>query len=173
MSLVFLDLETTGLNKYKHDIWEAAWAVEDGPIHTGFVNHTVLNADPYGMAVNWYYNRFDAETDFDFEKMQGVEDALRADLTDNTIVAANPAFDAGFLEHRWQEAPWHHRLLDIEAYAMPALELDKPCGLATIAERLNVVAPDHTAEQDVDTLRKCYVILADYYKSAATIWNKL
>lgn len=47
-----------------------------------------------------------------------------------------------------------YRLFDIEAYAMPALGLHEPKGLAYIAEQLGVQAPDHSAAADVHTLRE-------------------
>jgi DNA polymerase III epsilon subunit-like protein len=94
------------------------------------------------------------------------ESALFAALKGACLVAANPAFDAAFLRARWGESPWHYRLLDVEAYAMPALNLDRPHGLAYIAEQLGVTAPDHSAEQDVLTLRACYLKLHDNYAEA-------
>jgi oligoribonuclease (3'-5' exoribonuclease) len=46
MTLVFLDTETTGLDPNRHEIWEVAYAVEDDPIVSGSVHHSLRNADP-------------------------------------------------------------------------------------------------------------------------------
>ena len=92
-----------------------------------------------------------------------METRLRERLQGATLVCSNPSFDEAFLRERWRETPWHHRKIDIATYAMPALGLDRPAGLATIAERLGVRAPDHTAAGDVLTLRACYVELAARY----------
>ena len=159
-NLVFLDLETTGLDMFKHSIWEAAWAVEDGEIKSGFLYHDLKNADPYALEINGYHSRITPEHD----DWHANEESLYNDLKGSTIVAANPAFDAGMLQYRWREQPWHYRLLDIEAYAMPVLGLTRPRGIAYIAERLEVVAPDHTAYNDVYTLRQCFDILTNIYK---------
>ena len=88
---------------------------------------------------------------------------MQAALRNATLVAANPHFDASFLRRRWGHAPWKYRLLDIEAYAMGALNLIEPKGLAYIAEKLGVDAPDHTAAGDVWCLRECFGRLSDIY----------
>lgn len=166
MSLVFLDTETTGLDPQIHDVWEIAYAVDGGPIRAGIVHHSLVGADPKALELNGYWSRpdelFDRRTAFSFEQ------DVRAALEGNTLVAANPAFDAKFLQARWGVAPWKYRLLDLEAYALPLLQLDgheAPVGLAKIAERLGVTAPDHSARADVLTLRECFYRLRDYYGS--------
>lgn len=98
----------------------------------------------------------------------GFEMAAKAALTGATIVGANPAFDTSFLRARWKGAPWHYRLIDIETYAMPALNLDRPKGLAYIAEQLGIQAPDHTAAGDVHTLRECWRALNAHYAAATS-----
>ncbi|MEB0161226.1 hypothetical protein, partial [Pseudomonas sp. AH2 (2023)] len=58
-TLVFLDLETTGLDPKKHDIWEAAWAVgETGPIKHSFLEHDLHGLDPGAAKVNGYFERY-------------------------------------------------------------------------------------------------------------------
>lgn len=165
--LVFLDIETTGLDKFKHETWEAAWAINDEPINQTFLKHNVDRADPEALSINGYHDRI---TKFDKSWDQG-EELLYSDLKDNTVVAANPSFDTGFLESRWHRSttfwlraePWLYRKIDIEVYAMPLLQLDRPRGLAYIADALEVEAPDHTAYNDVYTLRECFKILRDSY----------
>lgn len=161
MSLVFVDVETTGLDPSLHSIWEVAFAVDDGPILSSFVAHSTEHADPGALEVNGYLDRFQGAPLLGLE----FERQLRGALTGNTLVAANPAFDAAFLRARWGVAPWRYRLLDVEAYAMPYFDLDVPVGLARIAELLGIEAPDHTAHADVDVLRKCFYELRTIYKN--------
>lgn len=162
--LVFLDLETTGLNPTRHQVWEAAYAVGvDGDVQTSFLPHGLENADPAALHFNNYVVRA-AQTQMDMSKALMFEGAFKAALQGATVVAANPAFDMAFLFARWGEAPWHYRLLDIEAYAMPLLGYDRPQGLNTIVKDLRergheIYTPDHTARADVLCLRDCYKAL--------------
>lgn len=163
MTLLFLDLETTGLDPTRHHVWEAAWAVNDEPINATFVGHSLVGADEKALEIGGYWDRFDGTlVDVDQEL------ALRRVLEGATIVGANPAFDAGFLNARWGQSPWHYRLLDIETYAMPALGADRPVGLAKIHDHLtgrgfDIPNPDHTAGGDVDCLRACHQALTYIY----------
>ena len=155
--LIYLDTETTGLDPHQHQVWEIAWAVEDGPVNVMQVHHSLAGADVVALRINKYVDRWEQAAD------DSLEAALRRDLRGSTLVCSNPSFDEAFLRERWRETPWHHRKIDIATYAMPALGLDRPAGLAQIAERLGVRAPDHTAAGDVLTLRACYVELAARY----------
>lgn len=163
--LVFLDVETLGLDA-EHDIWEIAYAVEDGQIHAEVVEHCHRDADPRALAVNGHDSRCPRpDLDVFDPGMDGVlfEREVRAALHGATLIAANPHFDALRLFERWGDEPWHYRMIDVETYAMPALGLDRPPGLATIAERLGVTPPDHTAAGDVHTLRECWRLLRRTY----------
>ena len=155
--LIYLDTETTGLDPHQHQVWEIAWAVEDGPVNVMQVHHSLAGADVVALRINKYVDRWEQAAD------DSLEAALRRDLRGSTLVCSNPSFDEAFLRARWRETPWHHRKIDIATYAMPALGLDRPAGLAQIAERLGVRAPDHTAAGDVLALRACYVELAARY----------
>ena len=155
--LIYLDAETTGLDPFVHEVWEIAWAVNDGPVETLQVRHSLAGADVTALRINGYVDRWT-------EPAAGALEArLQKILKGATLVCSNPSFDESFLRERWRETPWHHRKIDIATYAMPALGLDRPVGIAQIAERLGVRAPDHTAAGDVLTLRACYVELAARY----------
>ena len=159
--LVYLDTETTGLDPFRHDVWEIAWAVDDGPVQTMQLRHSLTNADVAALRINRYVDRWDKAA------TEAAEAGLRNDLEGATLVCSNPSFDEAFLRQRWGRTYWHHRKIDIATYAMPALGLDRPVGLATIAERLGMRAPDHTARVDVLVLRACYVKLAAWYDRRA------
>lgn len=167
MTLVYLDTETTGLDPDRHEVWELAYAVDDGPIHSGVMFHSLRHADPKALAMNGYWER---TKDAKPEVWADLENGARFALEGATLVGANPAFDAAFLRARWGVTPWRYRLFDIEAYAMGALGWDEPKGLAAIAERLaigeglDIPAPDHTAAGDVATLRACHLALRNFYR---------
>lgn len=165
MTLVYLDTETTGLDPNHHHIWEMAYAIDDGPIESAIVPHTIAGADDKALEIGRYFERTalrHVSTQFEMGMMSDLEGA--------TLVGANPAFDTAFLRARWGITPWRYRLLDIEAYAMGALGWDEPKGLAAIAETLvigegyEIPAPDHTAAGDVDTLRDCHWALREIYR---------
>lgn len=159
MTFVYLDIETTGLDPDVHQVWELAYAVGDDAISVGRLEHDLRFADPAALRIGRYWDRRDplmrAGDRFEFDAHEALSGA--------TLVAANPAFDTAFLYRRWNTMPWHYRLLDIEVYAMPALGLDTPKGLAFIADQLGVEAPDHTAAGDVAALRSCHRKLQAHY----------
>lgn len=166
MSLVFVDLETTGLDYKNSQIWEAAYAVDDEPVQVSLLNHTLKHADPVALGINEYSTRI-KEWDSGIlgkSDRDDWEQEFQQALSGNTLVAANPHFDATMLQRRWGFEPWKYRMIDLEAYAMPYLGLTEPRGLAYIAEKLGVEAPDHSAYQDVVTLRQCYRALQEKYK---------
>lgn len=160
MTLIYLDIETTGLDPLIHDVVEIAFAVDNGPIHSGVVEHSLEDADLKALEINQYYERglCNVVVDSDFEH------SFREAVHGCTIVGANPAFDTSFLRVRWGCAPWKYRLLDIEAYAVPVLGFTVPKGLAAISDELrkqgfDIPEPDHSAEKDVEALRACHTAL--------------
>ena len=159
MTYVFLDTETTGLNPDLHEVWEIAYAVDDGPIKHGFVTHNAVGADPAALNLNGYFDRFLGD-DFYHDALRFEFEARRA-LHNATIIASNPSFDTAFLRRRWGYEPWYHRKIDISTFALPIY--GEMLGLYKIAERLKIEPPDHTAAQDVDTLRRCFRALQAKY----------
>lgn len=156
--LVFLDIETTGLDPDVHEVWEIALAFDNsGKPLSWVVEHSLKTADPEALRLNGYWGRrrLLSATSAD------IDPSTRQALTGATIVGANPAFDTAFLRRRWGATPWHYRLLDVEAMAVGVLALDRPQGLAKLADRLradgyDIPAPDHTAAGDVLTTRAVY-----------------
>jgi DNA polymerase III alpha subunit (gram-positive type) len=160
MNYIFLDTETTGLLHSVHDVWEIAYAINNGPIHSSFVEHDIESADPKALEINGYKDRFKGLPQFP----QLFEMNLQEAGKNATLVAANPAFDNGFLVARWGFRPWQYRMLDISTYAMPYFDWKIPEGLATVAKCLDISAPDHTAAEDVNVLRQCFYKLAHAYE---------
>lgn len=158
--LVYLDTETTGLSLELHDIWEVAYAIDDSDIKSFVVTHSLETADPKALEVNGYFDRFPGGAN----AVPMADLWLRAALTGRFLVGANVAFDAYRLERRWGVAPWHYRMIDVEAYAMPVLGYDRPKGLNGITDDLRglgyeIPEPDHTAAGDVATVRSVHKAL--------------
>lgn len=162
MSLVFIDTETTGLLPH-HQIWEMAYAVDNGKINSGIVAHTVVGADEVALKIGNY----DARGGSDTRKWNKfVEYGMWTALKGNTLVAANPHFDATKLEARWGvKDHWNYRMIDLESMAVGKLhDGEKMIGLNGIRERLlnlgfEIAPPNHTAAGDVACLRSCFYTL--------------
>lgn len=157
-NLLFLDTETTGLDPRVHDVWEIAFAVDDGPIRSFVLPHSLKTADPKALELNGYWERYPLGAPADGPH---VDPMLRAEFEGKTVVGANPAFDAAFLFARWGVQPWHYRMIDVESVALGFLDYDRPKGLKGIADDIRnsgheIPEPDHTAAGDVATLRAVY-----------------
>jgi DNA polymerase III epsilon subunit-like protein len=162
---VFVDLETTSLDPRSGDVWEMAYAIDlQAVVYQCFVGHALYAADPEALKINRYHERWPGLPD---KEAWPWEMNFKKALNGATLVAANPAFDADFLRFRWnlwREVPWRYRMLDLETYAMPALHLDEPKGLAYITEQLGTGNPDpHTAKGDVVALRDAFYELQRIY----------
>ena len=162
--LVFVDCETTGLDPDLHEIWEIAYAVNDGPVIHNVVPHQLETADPKALKMNGYWDRGNWGLKDKWGENFDLE--VREALDGNTLVGANPAFDAAFLRKRWGVDPWSYRMIDVESMALGILEYERPRGLAGISEDLQlrgypITEPNHSAHLDVVVLRDCYKALRD------------
>jgi DNA polymerase-3 subunit epsilon len=160
--VIVVDVETSGLRRDVDIAVEIAWcnmttgqAGSFVPVHD--VAWVLANGDPEALRLNHYRERLaGAEQD-----VHGVGwHNMREQLTGNSWAGSNPAFDT----HYWHKAYgpdvyWHHRLVDLAAYAggvmgLPLAELE---GLEAVCEKVNVVnrAP-HTALGDVYATARCF-----------------
>lgn len=128
--LIFLDCETTGLDPYRHDIWEVAAVRRDVDgterEYHAFVDHDVSQADalPDSFRLD-HVARYQAEVALP----PGVMVRQLADFIGVTedygkrahIVGAVPSFDTerlGLLFDAFSvPVPWHHHLIDVEVLA--------------------------------------------------------
>lgn len=178
--VIVVDTETSGLDPARHTTLEVAWwnltTDERGlfiPPHN--VSTVLAGADIEALRVNRYIDRIPGQpqdlddtelhrlwsqfTDYDEDD---VTDDGRAAETRHVLAGANPAFDAAFLSNLFaglaRVAPWHHRLLDLSAYAagVLGLDVDELPGLRTVCALLNVEPGDHTAEGDVTATGLCF-----------------
>lgn len=165
--LVFVDTETTGLDLDRHEVWEIAYAVGNGPVvvFQRPLYHGTLNlADPKALEINGFHERYREPT---WEVYRHDMDEFESALKGRHVVGSNPAFDTAFLRDLFvgESAPWHHRLVDLATLAMPLFKSPLPVGMAKVAEILGVVQDNsHTAQDDVRVLRECYKILAEKYE---------
>lgn len=173
---LYLDTETTGLDVSRHDVWEMAYAMDDGPISSSIITHTLVKADAKALEVGNYWHRM--MEPFSAYESAVWEDIAKSEMFDHKstlyLVGANPGFDARFLEARWGLTPWHYRMIDIESFAMGAIGhlvvdgINVPVGLHIICETLrtlgwDIPAPDHSASGDVAALRAAFKALTAIY----------
>lgn len=173
--IIVVDVETSGLDVDRHTTVEVAWwhlgTGQRGrfiPPHN--VSTTLANADIEALQINRYIDRIAA---FPQDHLGDDATELAELLHDATLAGSNPAFDARFLTAMYTHYDnlelvgvprWHHRLLDLSAYAagvlgIPPTELP---GLATVCELLGVTNPaPHTAEGDVTATGQCFLRLFD------------
>jgi len=163
--LIFLDVETTGLDPARHEVWELAYAREDGPVRSFQLAHSLTWADEEALRINGYRERIGRES-------KGHDPSLMTILAGATIVGSNPAFDTAMLRARWRAAPWHHRLINVAEGAMWLFGWERPKGLADVRTALmergyDIPEPDHTAAGDVEATRATYYALRDLVAEAA------
>lgn len=162
--LLFVDVETTGLDPDNHEVWEIAYATETSLVLSSIVRHSDQNISGEAAKVNRYYERV---TDWSSGISGSFERRFKRDLVGATIVTANTPFDTAMLTKRYGGQLWHYRCIDIESYAMPLLGFARPPSFLQIVEALNadydarIPLPDHTATGDVTALREAFMFLRD------------
>lgn len=176
MRLAFVDIETTGLDPDRHEIWEVGVIIRDGAAddveHHWFLEpHALENADQVALQIGRYHERhplgYLCESDqvYDVIRDGQASHEIAAALWDSCLVGANVRFDAGFLERflRWnQDTPgWHHRLCDVESAigGKYAIEPPKEWGLKKLAPLTGCdlsAYEEHTALGDARLARDCY-----------------
>ena len=158
-ALVFLDIETTGLDPRTDEVWEFA-AIRrevDGSEtrYHEFVKHDELLRDSLPEPF-----RSDAERRFSWQaaisrRVFGAQ--LGTVLMGKPrIVGACPWFDTGFLVKYVERPTWSHRLIDVETLAVGKLGR-LVNGLADAAQALGIDHPAaHTAMGDAETAMRVY-----------------
>lgn len=168
--VVCVDVETSGLDPDRDVVVEVGWwnlsTGENGcfvPVH----NVAWVLGDPdheVALELNGYRERLaDAPQDVDGTALR----RLAEQLVGATLAGSNPAFDVAFLgpllAGGGHACGWHHRLLDVSAFAAGRLGLagNQLPGLHALAALLNeqrnldIPPPDHTATGDVWTTGLC------------------
>ena len=135
--VLLVDTETTSLSPQTGEIWELAIIDRtNGTEHLWRVRPDLAKADPGALRVNRFYERTAGMKARDtlahdlaarsrpggyWSHGPALAETAAKLLDDAVIVAANPAFDAGFLtaflNAHGQAATWHYRLRDIGSMA--------------------------------------------------------
>ena len=163
--LIFLDLETTGLDPRRHVIWEAAWINNHGE-HAFAIDLTteeLRDASPIALEVGRYRERVTGKQGkgaICFPR-ENVARKLADATAGKHIVGANPAFDAAFLTELFRKydlkPQWHYHLIDIEAVMLGVLaakgsQLPVPWNSVELGQLVGVAPPKdnqrHTALGD-------------------------
>jgi hypothetical protein len=162
---LYLDTETTGLGP-QDCAYQVAWQFEAPPhlrrMEVAFVEIPAgVEISDYTRKSRAYEQYLRAAYRWRPEDVWGAIsaeiEAFRARLGGNVfLVGANPAFDDRMLRKMgggWAPG-YHHRLIDVEAYAMGRERAAVPSGLATLAKRYvpNFGEQDHEAASDVRAL---------------------
>jgi len=155
-NLIFVDTETTGLDPYDASLVELTWATLDSEPQTlwfgvkevpDFIDNLI------GFTKRGIAGRVSPYADVE---------AFLAASDGQTMVAANPGFDKGFIDAAglWR---FHYRMLDIESYAMAKLALDTVPSMKEIhdevSQYIDITTPDHTSRNDVLAMRDAYAYL--------------
>ncbi|QBI19327.1 hypothetical protein ER308_07070 [Egibacter rhizosphaerae] len=178
--LVFLDIETTGLDPDRHEPWEIALIVDGESDERVYrPKPSLRTADPTALRMTGFYHR--TETfEWTWEYPPHVADRIAPVLAGAHLVGAVPSFDAAFLDRflrDWGQAPaWHYHLIDVEAMAvgylngradcgepMPDLplpwrsdDLARACGVEPVSDDER-----HTALGDARWVRRWYLALTE------------
>lgn len=121
--LCFIDCETTGTDPASHDLWEIAVITRDDsdPCEdqefTWLIRPDLAAADPGALRVNRYYQRLAGLPVPKWSEPAHAARTVASLIAGAMIVAANPAFDAGFLDvflrKNGQCPAWDYHLRDI------------------------------------------------------------
>lgn len=159
--LIYVDTETTGLDAGVDALWELSYAVEHQPVKTLYFG--VTEVSPFIDDLTKFYARGihnkPRSTNEEFLEFLSIS-------KDQTMVSANPSHDKAFLLADGL-FNFHYRMVDIESYAMKALNLYWVPGMKDIYDLLkqkgfDIPAPDHSASGDVISMRRMHDILRTF-----------
>lgn len=160
--IVFVDVETTGLDPRRHEVWEIATVERSGPARLWYpeLNRQKWGqADPTALEISGFWQRRESSP----QSPREVAALLSDWLGGVTFAGANPAFDDAFLSEfvRRHQYPvtWHHRLLDVPVYVAGALGLEPGLSLSEAAEAVGIDVSGyerHTALGDARLVRDVY-----------------
>jgi DNA polymerase III epsilon subunit-like protein len=169
--VVFLDLETTGLDASRHELYEVGLIEADGTEHVWWVKPNLETADPTALRIGRYYERRPSK----HTPAEKVAQEFAKLTAGRHLVGAVPSFDAGFLDpflRRHGQAPsWHYHLVDVEALAAGFLaggpegqrEIARPpWDSSKLTAALGIVTADedkHTALGDARWAKAIYEVV--------------
>lgn len=122
--IAFVDVESTGLDPFIHDVWEIAVIRRDNDVdseHVFRIQPNLDTADPKALEINRYHERTSAP-DWQWDDPQDVAQRLYPLLNGAVMVGSNAPFDAEMIAHLFggyyaQPKPWHYRVIDVATLA--------------------------------------------------------
>lgn len=174
--IVFLDTETTSLNRYSRRPWEVALIVrEDGGTAETDIEYCwqicdidLSEADPMSLKIGRFFERHISYAPQNAGGGLSIGEQkvahLVEQLTRNAIlVGAVPSFDeetlAAMLRRHGLCPTWHYHLVDVETLAAGALGLQPPWNFDKVLARYGLTykeAHRHTALGDTRMVRDLY-----------------
>lgn len=115
---VYVDVETTGLDPLRHEVFEIA-VIVDGERRLWWLSPDLSTADPNALRMNRYYER-----EYEFierdrsEQPSAIAREIARLTTGRQLCGFNPAFDAGFLDALLRR----HGMVPAWDYHLAALE---------------------------------------------------
>jgi oligoribonuclease (3'-5' exoribonuclease) len=180
--IAFLDLETTGLEADRNELWEAGVVLVDpaqpdviklkATWQVGTKHLDMGRAEPTALRIGNFYSR---HVDFSMDAFTETKShhpitlaAELAVLLDGCIIAGNvidfdSRFLTAFLRENNQQPTYHYHLLDVETYAAGILGLDPPWKGTIISDKLGIKQPDvaHTALGDAEWSYRIWLAARD------------
>lgn len=177
-NLLFLDVESTGLDPNYHELIEVA-AVETTPDGLTLLDrfeaklrpHFIKRAQPRALEVNGYNEKEWSQAGCAPAAI--VASGMHALTKDCQLVGQNISFDEGWLtklyEGQGYEPNWDYHKVDIVALCWPLYASGRiaKTNLKNVAEFLKLQVPEqkHRAMADVELARAVYVGLMTFYEA--------
>lgn len=166
--LAIVDVETTGLDADRHEIWEVALKLPFDGDHHWFLPVDLGRADPYSLNIGKFYERYPKDykewtTKFDFA-------AQFSELTRGRHLVGNViSFDEERLRRLLRNnracPGWHYHLVDVEALVAGKLGIPPPWKSPDLSAAIGVAVPTddemHSAERDVRWAWEMYVAVME------------
>lgn len=160
--VVFLDLETTGLDAARHEIWEAAFIEtrrDHNPVEwQRFFPVTLYGADAHGLTVGGFHERWSQPDESDwYNTAPGIREVLFQTFHDAIIVGNNVLFDLEFLTAFLGSKPWFYKAVDVMPLMAGKLGLRPPYDTEEMLAAAGLpVVKEHTALEDARKVRALY-----------------
>jgi DNA polymerase III epsilon subunit-like protein len=183
--LIFLDTETTSLDRRRRRIWEIGYIIRHLPPDDGratsdvekhcFLRQELDKADQASLKVGRYYARHPnphktyIPGDPSLTDYAVVQDWILPDFAGATIVGAVPSFDEESLASMVRQCgmlpTWNHHLVDIASMAMGLFPDFRETSFNSVLAQLGIeYDPDerHTALGDARLVRDAYDVMANW-----------